>query len=64
MRSTARTDSGHELKQAAVIFTLVVVAVDAALERLHFGERTPQKKVLRIVVPESLDYEGVFMEMR
>lgn len=45
---------------AAVLFAIAVVAVSAVLEQLRFGERAPQKKMLRIAVPESLDYEGVF----
>lgn len=45
---------------AAVVFTVVVEAVWFLLVTTNFGETKEQEKVLRITIPESLDYTSVF----
>ena len=44
----------------AVIFALVVMAVYAILNVSGFGERGSSERILRITVPETLDFEGIF----
>lgn len=44
----------------AVVFAAVVMAVYAVLCRSHFGESGSQERILRITVPETLDFEGIF----
>ncbi|MCM1494685.1 MAG: DUF4956 domain-containing protein [Bacteroides sp.] len=47
----------------AVLFTLVLSGVSMLLEFLKFGERRKPALLLRITIPESLDYTEVFDEV-
>lgn len=47
----------------AVIFTVIVALVFFILNRSGFGERGPKEQLLRITIPESLDFEGVFDDL-
>ena len=49
----------------AVLFTLVLCGVMMLYSRLDFGSRknAEKYKVLRITVPEDLDYQGAFDEV-
>ncbi len=47
----------------AVIFTLFLCAVMAILTKLKFGGTKTLKRVLKILVPENLDFEGAFDEL-
>lgn len=44
----------------AAVFTIVVEAVWFVLVQTGFGEKKEEEKVLRITIPESLDYTSVF----
>lgn len=44
----------------AAVFTLIVMAMYAILSRSGFGETGGKERILRITVPESLDFEGIF----
>lgn len=44
----------------AVIFVLVVGAASMLLQTLPFAEGSKGEKELKICIPESLDYEGIF----
>ena len=44
----------------AAVFTIVVEAVWFVLVQNGFGEKKEEEKVLRITIPESLDYTSVF----
>ena len=43
-----------------VIFTTIVMVV---LSYIHFGDTKNPKKMLKVTLPESLDYEGIFDEI-
>ena len=47
----------------AVLLTAVVGLGGLALQLLHFGSRRAAVKTLRITIPESLDYTGVFDDL-
>lgn len=47
----------------AVCVTLVVAIAILILNKLNFGERDREKKKLKIVMPENLDYTTVFDEV-
>lgn len=47
----------------AALLTAVVGLGGIALQLLHFGDRRRAVKVLRITIPESLDYTGVFDDL-
>lgn len=47
----------------AAAFTLVIAFVILALNLLHFGEGKTSGKILKILIPESLDYTTVFDEI-
>ncbi len=47
----------------AILFTAVILAVYAVMNRVGFGKTTAREQVLKITVPESLDFEGVFDDL-
>lgn len=47
----------------AVLFTIVLSAVNMLLEFIKFGEKRKPELLLRITIPESLDYTQVFDEV-
>lgn len=47
----------------AAVFVLVVGAVNALFTATRFGEPRRMEKTLRITIPESLDYTGVFDDL-
>ena len=46
----------------AAVFTIVVEGVWFVLVQTGFGEKKEEEKVLRITIPESLDYTSVFVQ--
>lgn len=44
----------------AAVFTIIAEAVWFVLVQINFGEKKEEEKVLRITIPESLDYTSVF----
>lgn len=48
---------------AAVIFTVIVCAINIIFNVTHLGESSKAGKVLRITIPESLDYTEVFDDL-
>lgn len=45
----------------AVIFTLIIAGTLLALNAFNFGKtKAPKTKLLRVTIPESLDYSGIF----
>ncbi len=46
----------------AVVFTLVVAAVNIAYVLSPFGRQKEPEKTLRVTIPEDLEYDGVFDE--
>lgn len=46
----------------AALFTIVVSLISWGLVVLHFGEQQTEEKVLKILVPEDLDYTTAFDE--
>ncbi len=44
----------------ATVFTIITEAVWFVLVQTSFGEKKEEEKVLRITIPESLDYTSVF----
>ena len=55
------TGTGYLL--AAVLFLAMVGAASLLLTLMRFGEPRQFEKELKITVPESLDYEGVFDDL-
>lgn len=47
----------------AVLFTLIVSVVSYVLYLTKFGENKNQNKVLKIVIPENLDYTDEFIDL-
>lgn len=47
----------------AVVFAIVVSAVFFVLTSLNIGGTNGEERVLKITIPESLDYEGVFSDL-
>lgn len=47
----------------ALVFTLVLCLLMFVLNILKFGERKSSLKLLKITIPEDLDYEGAFDEV-
>ena len=47
---------------AALTFVIVSAAL-LALTTLHFGQRDSGERILRITIPENLDYEGLFDDL-
>lgn len=50
------------LALAGILFSLVS-AVTLLLSALRFGERNAQERILRITIPENLDYDGLFDDL-
>lgn len=48
---------------AAVIFVIIVCGVGILYQSIGFGETKQKEKELRIIIPESLDYIGVFEDI-
>ncbi len=48
---------------AAVLITVVAIAVMVAFSLSSYGKRKDDERQLRITVPENLDFEGVFDEI-
>lgn len=44
----------------AVVFTILVILFHLLLCKVGFGPRGAEQRTIRVEVPESLDYEGVF----
>lgn len=44
----------------AVILTFVICVIIAFLAVVNYGEKRGQEKELRIIIPENLDYNGIF----
>ena len=47
---------------AALTFVIVSAAL-LALTALHFGQRDSGERILKITIPENLDYEGLFDDL-
>ena len=47
----------------AIIMTFLVGLVIIVLSKTKFGERKSNEKILKIVIPEDMDYESVFDEV-
>lgn len=47
----------------AVIFFLIMAVFSLALTCLHFGEESSHERELKITIPESLDYDGLFDDL-
>ena len=47
----------------AVIFFLVMAAFVLVLDKLGFGEAGSAHRILKITIPENLDYEGIFDDL-
>lgn len=47
----------------AALVTVIVSIILVLLEKTHFGMSTVDEKVLKIVIPDNLDYEDVFDEV-
>lgn len=44
----------------ATLFTVVVSLISYILVKLHFGEEQTEERILKILVPEDLDYTNAF----
>jgi len=47
----------------AIVFTVITSIVIIVLQKTKFGEKNKNEKVLKILIPESLDYTNVFDEV-
>ena len=47
----------------AVLFFIIVSAAVLLLTKLHFGEGEAAARILRITIPENLEYDGVFDDL-
>ena len=47
----------------AAVFFVIVAGVLLLLSALHFGESDRAERVLRITIPENLDYDGLFDDL-
>jgi len=47
----------------AVLFTLVLCLLMLTLHLLNFGAKMSSQKLLKIIIPEDLDFEGAFDEV-
>lgn len=54
---------GMGMLGVAVIFFLLSAVATLVLTKLHFGMMPENEKVLRITVPEDVDYESAFAEV-
>ena len=47
----------------AAVFFLVVAGLLVLLTALNFGGKDPSERILRITIPENLDYDGFFDDL-
>ena len=47
----------------AAIFFVVIAAVMLLLTALNFGRQNESERILKITIPENLDYEGLFDDL-
>lgn len=47
----------------AILFSFIMAAILLLLNKVHFGAPAPTEKILRIVIPENLDYDGLFDDL-
>ena len=47
---------------AALVF-VVIAGMMLLLTALHFGERAAAERILRVTIPENLDYDGLFDDL-
>ena len=47
---------------AVVLFLIVALAL-LLLTRLGFGKESPEERILKITIPENLDYDGLFDDL-
>jgi len=47
----------------AVVFLLLIGGTNLLLVHFHFGQNEGDTRVLRITIPENLDYDGLFEEV-
>ncbi|MGN0545044.1 MAG: DUF4956 domain-containing protein [Acutalibacteraceae bacterium] len=47
----------------AAIFFIVIAAVMLLLTALNFGRQNESERILKITIPENLDYEGLFDDL-
>ena len=45
------------------MFAVIITLVNYLLTISHFGERGTDQRVLRITIPEDLDFEGIFDDL-
>lgn len=55
--------SGMGYVALAAVFFVIVTLFYLLLTAVRFGERSGAQRDLRITIPESLDYEGVFDDL-
>jgi hypothetical protein len=54
---------GTELYGYAILFTTVLCLLMFTLHFINFGAKKSSQKLLKIIIPEDLDYEGAFDEV-
>ena len=54
---------GVGLYAYGAMFTVLLCVFMAVLAKVHFGKSASSQKLLKIVIPEDLNYEGVFDEI-
>ena len=47
----------------AILFTLITALISLILNLINFGDRSNNDKVLKILIPESLDYTNAFNDI-
>ena len=47
----------------AAAFAVIISLVNLFLQKVHFGESSRGERVLKIFIPEDLDFEGVFDDL-
>lgn len=47
----------------AILFTVIIGTMMLLLNSVHFGERDEDEKELKIIIPENLDYSGLFDDL-
>lgn len=47
----------------AALFFVVIAGMMLLLTALHFGERAAAERILRVTIPENLDYDGLFDDL-
>lgn len=63
MAMAAGLATGMGYVGVAVIFTIIVSVINILLNTLHFGAGDNGARLLRITIPENLDYEGRFEDI-